>query len=316
MLGFGKKKLNDNLLISVCPTPQGTAYASVRREKDVPPVLELYEYQPADEFDADLKRMVKTRDLDEALCISVMELGSYTLLQVEAPDVQPDELKAAIRWRIKDLIDFHIDDAVIDVFEVPDNKTSGKNRKMYVVAARAGLVRRQIDSLTGAGLRLEVIDIPEMALRNIAALLPEDAYGVALVYIENDEGLITITREGSLYLSRRIRFGYDALPHTAIHSDDKEVVESWLDNIVIEIQRSLDYYESHFAQPQVSGLVIMPGKYEIPGITEYLSAQLGLSTRLLNVNEIIDVQETLDQELQAKCLLAIGAALRQESRTL
>ena len=315
MLGLRKKKLAKDLLVSVCPNPQGIAVAGIRRGKEVPPSLELCDFQSSQETDPDLKKLIKTHHLDSALCVSVMELGSYSLLQVEAPDVQPDELRAAIRWRVKDLIDFHIDDAVIDVFAVPDDKAAGK-KKMYVVAAKSAQVKTRIDSLVEAGLQLEVIDIPELALRNIAALLPEDVNGVALVYIEQTEGLITITRQEALYLSRRIRFGYGSLPDTAIHGADREAVEGWLDSIIIEVQRSLDYYESHFSQPQVSGLVVTPVAREIPGMAEYLSGQLGLPARILDVNALIDVATAIDPQAQSQCLLAIGTALRQESMGL
>jgi len=60
----------------------------------------------------------------------------YQLLLVEAPRVEPAELRAALRWKIKNLIDFHIDDVVIDVFEIPgqQDRPSGQ-AMMYVIAA-------------------------------------------------------------------------------------------------------------------------------------------------------------------------------------
>ena len=197
MFALGKKNLARDLLISVCPNTEGIALASIRRDKDVPPALEQYDFQPIEGPLADLKKIVKSRHLDDGMGVSVLELGSYSLMQVEAPDVQPDELKSAIRWKVKDLLDFHIDDAVIDVFEVPGGESAAMNKKMYVVAARASLVKQRIESLVDAGLRLEVIDIPEMALRNISALLPEDVNGVALVYIEKNEGLDVILKRSN-----------------------------------------------------------------------------------------------------------------------
>ncbi|MEX2353015.1 MAG: pilus assembly protein PilM, partial [Gammaproteobacteria bacterium] len=239
------------------------------------------------------------------------------LLMVEAPDVQPDELRAAIRWKIKDLIDYHIDDAVVDVFEVPDTKAAaGKNRMMYAVVARTASVKDRIDSLVNADLNLNVIDIPELALRNIASLLPEDVGGVALVYIGEDKGLITITRQSTLYLSRRIEKGINALPDTLMQGDDPEVIHDWLDAIIVEIQRSLDYYESHFAKPQVSSVILTPLPRQIDGVAEYISSQLEIPARMLDVNTLIDVQEPIDPALQASCILAIGAALRKESAAL
>jgi MSHA biogenesis protein MshI len=203
------------------------------------------------------------------------------------------------------------------VFEVPDSKgTAGKNRMMYAVVARNSAVKTRIDQLVNAGLNLSVIDIPELALRNIASLLPEDVGGVALVYIGEDRGLITITRQSTLYLSRRIEKGINALPDTPMHDNDQEVVQDWLNGIIVEIQRSLDYYESHFSKPQVSSVIIAPLPRQIDGVAEYLASQLEIPARMLDVNTLIDVQENIDPTLQANCILAIGAALRKEGAVL
>jgi len=314
-----KKKIAQNALAAVKPDRNGIALARVRHDGDRPPVLEMCRYRPLEPGQKQtdlLEDITRQHDLDRYVCVSLVELGGYSLLMVETPDVQPEELRAAVRWRIKDLIDFHIDDAVVDVFEVPDTKAAGKNKMMYAVVARAENVKRRIDELENAGINLNVIDIPELALRNIAALLPEDAGGVALIYIGESWGLITITRQSTLYLSRRIDKGTNELPDTAMHDGDADVIEPWLDSIIIEIQRSLDYYESHFAQPQVTSLVLAPLPREVPGIAEYISENLEIPTRILDVGSLLDTEEEVDADTQSRCLLAIGAALRQESRSL
>ncbi len=319
MFGLMKRKMQVNTLAAVCIEEEGMAVAKIRRDKDVPPLLELCDYQamaPARSGKEQLKGWVKQAQLDRSLCVSLVELDEYSLVMVQAPEVQPEELRAAIRWRIKDLIDFNVDDAVIDVFEVPDTKAGGKNTMVYAVVARAAEVKQRIERLLDAGLNLEVIDIPELALRNIAALLPEDVAGVAMVYIGSDKGLITITRQHTLYLSRRFATGVNALPDTLMQSDDPDMTENWLDGIIVEIQRSLDYYESHFSQPPVSSLVMAPLPRDLPGVAEYISDQLDISTRILDVRTLIDSDQALDVQLQSRCLLAIGAALRQESELL
>lgn len=312
---FNRNSFSPDILAAVCPGPAGIAMAQVRRDKGVPPSLEACDFKPVGEVGSaavELRKLVKSHQLAQSLGVSVLAPGSYALLQLEAPDVQADEMDSAIRWKINDLIDFDINDAVVDLFDVPDDKGSGQNRKVSAVVARMDLVRSHIDELQTAGLHLQVIDIPELALRNIASLLPEDVSGVALIYIGREDGLITITRQGTLYFSRRIQVGYDALPDTAVHADDAEAIQGWLDSIIIEIQRSLDYYDSQFSQPPVAGLVMTPANREIAGVTEYLNDQMGIPARMLDVNELIDVPEKIDLELQFNCLLAIGAALRQE----
>ena len=51
--------------------------------------------------------------------------GEYQLLQVEAPNVPEGELKAAVRWSMKDMLSYHVDDATLDVLNIPTNQTGG-----------------------------------------------------------------------------------------------------------------------------------------------------------------------------------------------
>jgi len=316
LFGLTKKKIHPHTLAAVCSGENGVAMAKISRHQDVPPMLELCQYQqldPAKKSKNILEKLVKEAQLDRSLCVSLVELDDYSLVMVEAPEVQSDELRAAIRWRIKDLIDFDIDDAVIDVFEVPETKAGRKAGMVYAVVARASRVKQRIEQLLAIGLNLEVVDIPELALRNIAALLPEDVAGVALVYIGQDRGLITITRQQTLYLSRGLTTGVNAIPDTLMQNNDPDLIENWLDGIIVEIQRSLDYYESHFSLAPVSSLVIAPLPRELPGVAQYIATQLDISTRVLDVQTLIDSEQPLDSQLQSQCLLAIGAALRVEN---
>lgn len=315
MLDFFKKKIRKDAKVAVCSDENTIAIARIRREKDLPPSLDVCEVQEIQNIsirDTEIARLTKIYDLDQYVCFSSMSIGDYNLILVEAPDVQPEEVRAAIRWKVKELIDFNIEDAVVDVFEAPAAKAASNNKMMYAVVARSNRVKQLIDQLNGAGLNLDIIDIPELALRNVATMLPEDVGGVALVYVGQSQGLITITKQSQLYLSRTINAGTSSLPESVLSVMDDESCQRWLDNIVIEVQRSMDYYESHFAQAQVSSLVITPIGKEIPGVTEYISEQLQVPARMLDVNELIDTKEPISSLEQSRCLLAIGAALRIE----
>src|SRR5271170_4115289 len=80
---------------------------------------------------------------------TVLRPEDYQLALIEAPDVPPAELRAAMRWRLKETIDFRVEDAVIDVFEVPDQNRGGHRRMMYAVAARRTAVDRHAGALAG-----------------------------------------------------------------------------------------------------------------------------------------------------------------------
>ena len=56
------------------------------------------------------------------------------MLSLEAPAVPREELKTAVGWRLKDMLDFHIDDATIDVLAIPgaqagQNESNGRRRE-------------------------------------------------------------------------------------------------------------------------------------------------------------------------------------------
>lgn len=239
----------------------------------------------------------------------MLDSAEYSLLLTDAPEVPPDELRAAMRWRIKDLIDFHINDATLDVFDVPGERLAGRARSMYAVAARTAAIQKRVDLLDAAGIDLQVIDIAELAQRNLAALLPEDTRGVALLSFSATNGLLTVTRQGELFLSRNLDVGLDAM----LAGSD---TAAYFDRIVLEVQRSLDYYDSHFRQPPVIGLVLAPASRPVPGIEDYLRANLNVSVSAMDLTQLMDFRGEFDLAARARCLTTIGAALRQEKATL
>ena len=291
----------------------GIAVAQIVRDDSRTPVLKACQFVATDEAGRAeaLGKLIDDLGLTGSQCVNVLQPDTHSLLLIEAPDVQPAELKAAVRWRIKDLINFHIDDAVIDVFEVPDQGAPGRARLMYAVAARAAQIGEQVELVNDSELNLDVVDIPELALRNISALLDEDIRGMAMLYFTDEGGVITLTHQGALYLSRNLDVGMRDLAVA-----DEAMRMAALDKVVLEVQRSLDYYESHFGQGGISQLVIAPLSSEVTGMIPHFSANLGVAVSMLDLNNILECEQALDASLQSRCFTAIGAALRTEQKSL
>jgi MSHA biogenesis protein MshI len=85
---------------------------------------------------------------------------------------------------------------------------------------------------------------------------------------------------------------------------------------VLEIQRSLDYFESHFREAPIRHLVLAPLAEPVPGFMEYLSANLNVTVDSMDLAALLDSNVELTPALQARCLSTIGAALRQEVKAL
>lgn len=242
---------------------------------------------------------------------AVLKPEDYQLALVEAPEVPPAELRAAMRWRLKDTIDFRIEDAVIDVFDVPDHNRGGHGRMMYAVAARRGAVDGYASALTGVP-NFDVIDVPELCLRNLAALLPAAAAGVALLHLDATSATIVLVRGRTFYLARHMDLhseaGKGAIldPHARVDAA----------GVVLELQRSLDYYERHFDQPPITRIAVAPSGPRATALAHDLGTDTGFEVSTLDLNALLSCSTPIEPAAQASCLLAVGAALREEHRSL
>lgn len=293
--------------IGIHRTGEGLAAAEVL---DAPvggkPVLAHCHYEPATDRDA-ATRSVRRLPNRKLPAVSVLDSDSYSMLLVEAPDVPTDELRAAVRWRVKDLIDFHIDDAVLDVFQMPKRGIGGPNQMMYAIAAKADGVQAQVDAAEDAGIKLAAIDILELSLRNVAVLLDREERGVALLYLAENSGVLLVVRQGTLYLARRLETGVQAL------EDANGLRSDLIAGLALEARRSLDYFESHYEQSSLS--VIYTAGLD-PADLDQMSGELGLSVRSIELAALFDTSIVFDDEQSRRCMPAIGAALRHDEVTL
>jgi MSHA biogenesis protein MshI len=187
------------------------------------------------------------------------------------------------------------------------------------VAARNQVIAAAAKPFNDADIPLEVIDIPEFAQRNVARCLEPEGRGVALLAINERGGLLTFTCGGELYQHRRIditlaslRGGAPAQPESVELQLESE---SPHERLVLELQRSLDYFERQFPRVTLARLVVTP----VAGADElraFLVNRLDIPVELLYLSEVMDfpdIVELHEPARQSQCLDAIGAALRQEA---
>jgi len=316
-----KKKSSADSLLAVTASGSNFTLAKVQwGESGKPELLECALQSQLSDTQTTLKQLTANHDVTGSPAVSVMEPGNFDLILMEAPNVPAEEMNDAVRWQIKDRISYSPEDAIIQTFEIPGQMERGRTPMVYTVTADRKKVTEQINLLEEQKIDLEYIDIPELVQRNVAMFCPEDAIGVAMLRLQESSGLLTVTHQGELYLTRQLDTGYLGMleEQKLEHSDEGGlqlaetdiVADKVYDQVVLEIQRSLDYYESHFSKIPIGSLVIAPLPVEIPGLDEKLSGLLGIQVRELDLNEIVTPHVPLDREKQAQCFTAIGAALR------
>ncbi|RFA28279.1 hypothetical protein CAI21_13260 [Alkalilimnicola ehrlichii] len=290
-------------LLGVSLDERGVALARLRRDGRLSR-FDLLSYQTvtgAEGWRDALTAQVERYGLTGGSCVCVPPVSHYQLNQVEAPSVAAEEMRSAVRWRLKELIDYPVDEAVVDTFEVPAARGQANNSRLFAVSAHRPVLEATIDTVQASGLQLRAIDIPELVLRNLAAEVPEQGGGVALVTLRESSGLITISRGETLFLARGLDFGVQQL------LDGPAAIR---ETLLLEIQRSLDYYESQLTSVPPSRILFAPMLGEREPLLDYLNTQVGVPTYGLDCEQIIDLEEPCDQVAQAYALLAVGAALR------
>ncbi|MGQ0547381.1 MAG: agglutinin biogenesis protein MshI [Betaproteobacteria bacterium] len=288
--------------------------AHVRHEGDRP-VAEFAEerdWEPKEP--RSLERIAKEFGARRFACTTLLKPAEYQILLVDAPAVKRDELKPAIRWRIKDMLDYHVDDATIDVLDLPlPAGAAARPQQMYAVAARNDTLRATLDRREGAGIRLAVIDIPDTAQRNAAVLFEAGERGAVALSFDEHGGLITAVFGGELYLSRRL----DVTAAQLAEAGEEERARL-LDRILVETQRSLDHCERSF--PFFSlGRVLLGPVPEEAGLRAHLAANLYLPVEPLDLAQVMRLpaaSAAWSAAESARWLKLLGAGLRIEKRVL
>ncbi|MBY0239642.1 MAG: agglutinin biogenesis protein MshI [Burkholderiaceae bacterium] len=307
---FGKTKKREGWLAMASYADGMLAVAAQRRQGDKPAVsLAVFYPGSRDEARALVARMGKDIPTAQYHCSSVLEFGKYQMLMVEAPNVPAAELKTAVSWRLKDMIDFPVAEATIDVLDIPVSKNgAAHNHQVFAVAARNSVIEPHQSLYAGNKIKLSAIDIPEMAQRNISALLEPEGRGLAMLSFDMDGALLTVTFGGELYLARHMDVTLSQLL-----GDSDEQKQQHYDRITLELQRSLDHFERQFNYVAVARLILAPTGST--SLHTYLASNLYIPVDVLDLSTVLDldkVPELRDVAQQARYFMTIGAALRDQ----
>jgi MSHA biogenesis protein MshI len=310
IMQFFKKKAKSNSRVGLIVASDQLALAHMGEVDGAPYLFDFERVALQSERDAGkaLEKLVKDMGLENKQCSYVLNRKDYNLHLVEAPEVEASELRSAVRWKIKDLLDMKVEDAAIDVFQVPEDAYRGR-QMVYVVASLKSKIQNIVNMVTQSGLELAVIDIPELVMRNLSSRYIDDENGVAFMDLRRNGSTMNITRKGELYLSRRI--------NTQLEPEVMQSME-WAglkDRLILEIQRSLDYYESQMGQKQISRIVIAQRQQDGAAMAEALNGSLNAQVTVLNLAEHLDSAVELSLEDQQVGMSAIGATLRSKKNS-
>jgi type IV pilus assembly protein PilM len=270
------------------------------------------------------------------------------------PKMPKDELGEAVRWEAKKLIPFPIEDAVLDYLIVGETQERDlKRTEVLLVAAERAAVLNQLESFKRINLPISAMDINPLALFNALQLNYKSDLDESLVFVDIGAGKmdINISKRGVLRFTRNVQLGGDDItqavmqglgvereeaeqlkrqkglsasggPALAVESAQakdqdgrvNEIIKAEADRMILETQRSMDYYRAQFREGSVKKIVLMGGASLMPGFQEYFASYFDANVELDDPFAEILCDEKAFGEIRLmapRFSTAVGLALRK-----
>ncbi len=280
---------------------------------------------------------------------AVMAVGgqAVTVREVRVPPMTKQELTAAVRYEAERYLPYNIKEVYMD-YQVL-GETTEEGRKMLdviVVAARQDVVDQIVSVADAARVQLRILDVESFAL--LRSVVPATANGqtTAVVDFGAEASDILITEGTRLRFTRNIPIGGAALlaairdamevdaatarslleekgevleegAGTADHAAERlhDIIAPHIGDLVTEIRRSLDYYQTRSRAAVVNQILLAGGLARLRNLDRAIGAELGLSTTVaspfvnVNVSGAAFPAERL-QTAGSTMAVAVGLAMR------
>lgn len=308
------------------------------------------ERQGADSMD-DFVRRLQALELKGLVAHAMLRPEQYQVLQIDTPPVAPEELRAAARFQIREMVNVHIDDITLDVMQVGDGQQKGPDH-LFVVAARNEVVREVMALGDALHWRVDVIDIQETAQRNLQSALARnegrlERADAALLISDERQAVLTISANEELFFTRRLDLPQGFLsmswgePHDTAAAplpDAFTPVDEYvpdyaggstvsgvapsdqgdtdrMQRFVVEVQRSLDLWDRAWSSMPLGGLRVYAGE-RTAELASWLSREIGQNILPMELEAQFPGLQSMDITDQMVCLPLLGVLLRTETRKL
>ncbi len=267
---------------------------------------------------------------------------SVIIRKIMLPLMTDAELESSIQWEAEQYIPFDIAEVNID-FQIigPDEKDPSQMNVM-LVAAKKDFVDDFVSIFSEAGLEPVVMDIDCFAVENmfdynygfvgneVVALIDMGASATSVNILKGEVSVFTrdIQAGGNLLseeLQKRLGISGEEAERAKLGDREiadadpdsiDEVLRDAIENLIQEVQRSLDFYTATSSDDRVTKVYLTGGVSSSTRVRETLEDRLGIPTervnpfRNLNINEKEFDSEYLDA-IGPMFSVAVGLAMRK-----
>lgn len=214
-----------------------------------------------------LKEFVSEHKLQGTPCHFALTSHWYKLHQIDRPNVADDDLVDAIKWPLQEATGGQ-QALVYDFVELPAQVT-GQN-KILVVAISEAEMQKLNKAIFDADLIMKSVTVEEFAVNK---LLPNsDDAVITLVQEHGEEVVLNIVKNSVLYFSRRLK-GFENIGSYSPQELDMGIADS----LCVQIQRSMDFFESQLRQAPVKRILLKLDTPHEDHLKNAVSSAMGIS---------------------------------------
>ncbi|HXW05221.1 MAG TPA: type IV pilus assembly protein PilM [Vicinamibacterales bacterium] len=239
------------------------------------------------------KRGIRTKEVAASLSGNAVIVKKISL-----PAMTDAELAESIYWEAEQYIPFDIQDVNLD-YQILDrgNAAAGKSTMdVLLVAAKKEKIADYTGVIGQAGCTAVVVDVDAFALQNayeanygadpeaVVVLLNSGASATNINILQGDQSVFTrdIAIGGNAYteaLQKELNLPYDQadqLKHgasidAATFEDARPVLRAVSENVMLEIQKTFDFFKATASSDRVSRIVVSGGASRSEAFTEMLA---------------------------------------------
>ena len=261
----------------------------------------------------------------------------HKIIEMDA-DMSDEEREVQIRMDAEQYIPFPLDEVSLDFEVLPDRLANPNRVNVLLVATRTENVDNRVEVLELAGLVAKVADVESYAMERafsvFADTLPMGANTVGILDIGHTMTTLSVMQKGKMIYTREQVFGGRQLTQdiqsryglsfeeagrakkerTLPDDYDTEVLEPFLDAVVQQAARSLQFFFSSSQFNEIDHILLAGGNANIPGLAKLLQQKLGYRVTIANpflqmgFSPQIDIKKIENDA--SSLMVACGLALR------
>ena len=293
-------KIKSDVTTAFCLSEYSYSLASIKEDGTLVACHEAsFSEETKDSLGKSLSADIEKFNLIGKPCRLILTPTQYQLLLMDAADVPESELAKALKWRLKGLVDFPMNDIAMDAFLMPASGPAAHKKKALVAATSLAALKARLAVFESALVDINEVGISELSLRNICSLIVrEHKAPIVVISTEGGSGQLCIFYKDLLYLTRPI-------------SVNLQIVEANnnTDAILLEIQRSIDYCLSELKIPEPREVYFTPSFYKATDFINYVAAELSKRALLINLRDYFSIEPPLEAEIQKEILFCLGGAM-------